>query len=183
MRMAMLMILCLTKSQVMCYDIKICQVVSIMLVDTVLSVAQTYRYLGHTNSLSEEADMEDKTRGLYASRSNRLCFAGSLISDQVKNKLWVSYRKRCMRQFILSYNDSFRILRRLPMKCSASAMFASSNVDSWQARIRRSIYSLRCRLDVSFNLITHSIINSDVHVTSKLYSICIATLYNLAALR
>ena len=49
--------------------------------------------------------------------------------------LWVSYRKRCMRQFIVSYNNSFRILRSLPMRCSASAMFASSNVDSCQARI------------------------------------------------
>ena len=54
------------------------------------------------------------------------------------------------------------------MRCSASAMFASSNVDSCQARIRRSIYSMRGRLDVSFNLITHSVINTDVHVASKL---------------
>ena len=59
-----------------------------------------------------------------------------LCSVQVKNKLfsaycnniymcslWVSYRKRCMRQFVVSYNNSFRILRSLPMRCSASAMF------------------------------------------------------------
>ena len=44
------------------------------------------------------------------------------------------------------------------------------------------LYSLRCRLDVSFNLITHSVINSDVHVASKLNSKWIATLYNLIAL-
>ena len=44
--------------------------------------------------------------------------------------IWVSYRKRCMCQFVVSYNNSFRILRSLPMRCSASAMFASSNVDS-----------------------------------------------------
>ena len=73
-----------------------------------------------------------------------------LCSDQVKNKqfsaycnnihiyvcsLWVSYRKRCMRQFIVSYNNSFRILCSLPMRCSASVMFATSNVDSCQAII------------------------------------------------
>ena len=116
-------------------------------------------------------------------------------SDQVKNKLfsaycgkiyvcslWVSYRKRCMRQFIASYNNSFRILRNLPLRCSASAMFASPNVDSCQARIRRSIYSLRCRLEVSFNLITHSLISSDVHVASKLNSRWIETLYNIKEL-
>ena len=127
--------------------------------------------------------------------SNMLRGKFYFCSDQVKNKLfsaycnniymcslWVSYRKRCMRQFVVSYNNSFRILRSLPMRCSASAMFASSNVDSCQARIRRSIYSRRCRLDVSFNLITRSVINSDVHVLSKLNSTWIATLYNLTEL-
>ena len=188
----------LTKSQVMFYDtLKIGEAANIMLGDTVLNVVQTYRYLGHiiTNNLSDEADMEDKMRGLYA-RSNMLRRKFYFCSDQVKNKLfsaycnniymcslWVSYRKRCMRQFIVSYNNSFRIVRSLPMRCSASAMFASSNVDSCQARIRRSIYSLRCRLDVSSNMITHSVIHSDVHVASKLNNMWIATLYDLAALR
>ena len=48
------------KSQVMFYDtLKIGQAANIMLGDTVLSVTQTYRYLGHiiTNNLSDEADM------------------------------------------------------------------------------------------------------------------------------
>ena len=128
-------------------------------------------------------------RGLYA-RSNMLRRKFYFCFDQVKNKLfsaycnniymcslWVSYRKRCMRQFIVYYNNSFRIVRSLPMRCSASAMFASSNVDSCQAR------SLRCRLDVSSNMITHSVIHSDVHVASKLNNMWIATLYNLSALR
>ena len=148
----------ITKSQVMFYDtLTIGQAANIMLGDTVLNVTQTYRYLGHiiTNNLSDEADMEDKMRGLYA-RSNMLRRKFYFCSDQVKNKifyaycnniymcsLWVSYRKRCMRQFIVSYNNSFRILRSLPMRCSASVMFPSSNVDSCQARIRPSIYSLR----------------------------------------
>ena len=152
----------------MFYDtLKIGQAANIMLGDTLLNVVQTYRYLGHIiiNNMSDEADMEDKMRGLYA-RSNMLRRKFYFCSDQVKNKLfsaycnniyiyiymcslWVSYRKRCMRQCIVSYNNSFRILRSLRMRCSASAMFASFNVDSCQARIRRSIYySLRCRLDV-----------------------------------
>ena len=114
-------------------------------------------------------------------------------SDQVKNKLfsaycnnmcslWVSYRKRCMRQFIVSYNNLFRIVRSLPMRCSASAMFASSNVDSCQARIRRSIYR-DCVVDwMSRHMITYSVIHSDVHVASKLNNMWIATLHNLAVL-
>ena len=40
----------ITKSQVMFYDtVQIGQAANIMLGDTVLSVSQTYRYLGHNN--------------------------------------------------------------------------------------------------------------------------------------
>ena len=51
----------MTKSQVMFYDtLQIGQAGSIILGETGLTVAQTYRYLGHTitNNLSDEADME-----------------------------------------------------------------------------------------------------------------------------
>ena len=80
----------ITKSQVMFYDtLKIGQSANIMLGDTVLSLTQTYRYLGHiiTNNLLDEADMEDKMRGLYA-RSNTLRRKFYFCSDQVKNKLF-----------------------------------------------------------------------------------------------
>ena len=77
----------------MFYDtLKIGQAANIMLGDTVLSVTQTYMYLGHiiTNNLSEEADMEDKMRGLYA-RSNMLRRKFYFCSDQVKNKVFSAY--------------------------------------------------------------------------------------------
>ena len=50
------------------------------------------------------------------------------------------------------------------------------------------MYSLLCRLDVSVKYITLMIVALTViyavhvYVTSKLHSICIATLYNLATL-
>ena len=77
----------------MFYDtLKIGQAANIMLGDTVLSVTQTYRYLGHiiTNNLSDEIDMEDKMRGLYA-RSNMIRRKFYFCSDQVKNKLFSAY--------------------------------------------------------------------------------------------
>ena len=73
----------------------------------------------------------------------------------------------------------FWILHGLPMRCSASGMFAESNVDSCQAQIRRSIYSLRNRLDVSLNVIARSVVNSDVHITSSLHHTWIRTLYTI----
>ena len=66
------------------------------------------------------------------------------------------------------------------MRCSASGMFAEANVDSCQAQIRRSIHSLRNRLDVSLNVIALSVVSSDVHVTSSLHhNMWIRTLYIL----
>ena len=93
--------------------------------------------------------------------------------------LWVKYRKQCMRQFIVSYNNSFRILHGLPMRCSASGMFATANVDSCQTRFRRSVSSLRGRLDASCNVIIMIVVNSDVHVTSSLHRMWITSLYSL----
>ena len=66
--------------------------------------------------------------------------------------LWVSYRKRCMRQFFVYYNNSFRILRSLPMRCSASAMFASSNVDSCKNKIGPSTDPCGTPLKADFQL-------------------------------
>ena len=75
-----------------------------------------------------------------------------------------------MRQFIVYYNNSFRILRSLPMRCSASVMFASSNVDSCQARCRRYIYIyIVCVVDcMSPDLITHSVIYSDYETKQRM---------------
>ena len=51
------------KSSVMFYDtLRIGEAANIMLGETILTVSQSYRYLGHivTNDLSDEADIEEK---------------------------------------------------------------------------------------------------------------------------
>ena len=129
---------------------------NIMLREAPLTVTNSYKYLGHiiTDNLSDEADLEDKERGLYR-RSNALLRTFHFCSDEVKTKLftcycsnvylcslWVKFRKSSMHHFIVSYNNAFRILHGLPMTCSASGMFASSGVNSCQTLIRRCVYSL-----------------------------------------
>ena len=82
--------------------------------------------------------------------------------------LWVNYRKTTFHQFIVAYNNSYRILNRLPMRCSASGMFASDNVNSCTCVIRKSIYSLTTRIFKSTNPIVKSIVWGDVYCTSAL---------------
>ena len=181
------------KSQLMIFDtMKLGYDRHIILGEAPLTVTNSYKYLGHiiTDNLSDEADLEDKERGLYR-RCNALLRTFHFCSDEVKNKLftcycsnvylcslWVKFRKSAMHHFIVSYNNAFRIVHGLPMRCSASGMFASSGVSSCQASFRRSVYSLQCRLHASLNLILHNIINCDVHLTSSLHKAWLRTLHS-----
>ena len=79
-----------------------------------------------------------------------------------------------MSRFIVSYNNAFRILHNLHMRCSASFMFANAVFDSCSTCIRKSIFSLMSRLNTSTNIIVQSTLNSDVY-TGK-YQVNIETL-------
>ena len=68
-------------------------------------------------------------------------------NDNVTDKDNDNDKNTNMRQFFVSYNNSFRILRGLPMICNASDMFACSNADSCQAIIWRSIIYIVCVVD------------------------------------
>ena len=105
-------------------------------------------------------------------------------SERVKNRifssycsnlylcsLWANYRKSSMSRFIVSYNNAFRILHNLNMRCSASFTFANAVLDNCSTCIRKSICSLMCRLNTSINVIVQSTLNGDVYTTSELYQI------------
>ena len=125
----------------------------------ILNVVTAFSYLGHIicDDLSDEADLKAKSRQMYA-KSNTLRNKFHMCSTAVKVKLftayfnnvymcalWVNYRKTAFQQFKVAYNNSYRILNRLPMRCSASNMFANGNVNSCACVLRKSIYSLMTR--------------------------------------
>ena len=98
--------------------------------------------LSHILVTLYDADLKAKSRQMYA-KSNTLRQKFHMCSTAVKVKLftayfsnvymcalWVNYRKTAFHQFKVAYNNSYRILNRLPMRCSASSMFASDNVNS-----------------------------------------------------
>ena len=112
------------KSQLMIFDtMKLGYDGNIILGEAPLTVTNSYKYLGHiiTDNLSDEADLEDKERGLYR-RCNVLLRTFHFCSDEAKNKLftcycsnvylcslWVTLRKSCMHHFMVSYNNAFRM--------------------------------------------------------------------------
>ena len=96
---------------------------NIILGEAPLTVTNSYKYLWHiiTDNLSDEADLEDKERGLYR-KCNVLFRTFHVCSDEVKNKLftcycsnvylcslWVKFRMACMHHLIASYNNAFII--------------------------------------------------------------------------
>ena len=158
-----------------------------------LNTVTSFSYLGHIicNDLSDDADLKAKCRQMYA-KSNTLRQKFHMCSTAVKVKLftayfsnvymcalWVNYRKTTFHQFIVAYNNSYRILNRLPMRCSASGMFASDNVNSCTCVIRKSIYSLTTRIFKSTNPILKSIVLGDVYCTSALRNRWISLLYTV----
>ena len=131
-----------------------------------LGIVITYRYLGHimSDDLSDELDMKTKVRCLYA-RSNMLASKFRFCTNVA---LWARFRQSAMHTFVVAFNNAFRIIHRLPMRCSASYMFADAGLGNCTARRRKSIYNLVCRIDSSSNEIVHDIALCDIHLTSAL---------------
>ena len=58
-----------------------------------------------------------------------------------------------LKNITVACNNSLRILINLPSRCSASFMFATNYIKSFNERIRSYIFSLLCRIQQSDNLI------------------------------
>ena len=159
----------------------------------ILNVVTSFSYLGHIicNDISDDADLKAKARQMYA-KSNTLLQKCHMCSTAVKVKLftdyfsnvymcalWVNYRKTTFHQFIVAYNNSYRILNRLPMICSASGMFATDKVNSYTCVICKSIDSLTTRIFTSTNPIVKNIVRGDVYCTSALRNLWIYLSYTM----
>ncbi len=133
------------------------------------------KYLGHfiTDTLSDIADIERHYKGLCV-RANMLSRRFSKCSTAVKNflfktfcgslyagELWCNHTVAVWRTLRVCYNDSFRILHRLPRYNSASEMFANARVDTLDALRRKAISSFVRRLFISENSLLKAFLTSD----------------------
>ena len=60
--------------------------------------------------------------------------------------LWVKFKKSVGKSVKVAFNNSFRILHNLNMRCSASEMIVLNNVRSYPEMYRKSVYSFMKRL-------------------------------------
>ena len=129
------------------------------------------KYLGHYIS-ADGKDVKDMNRAcsqVYA-QGNSLIRKFHMCTDKVKVKLFVTYcsqfycaplwhfqkSDKSYRKLFVAYNNVFRLFLRLPRDaqgrpCSASGMFVSRKVRSFQEILRNLVFKFQCRLNLSQN--------------------------------
>ena len=146
------------------------------------------KYLGHyiTADGKDEKDMNRACRQLYA-QGNSLIRKFHMCTERVKVKLFITYcsqfycaqvwcfnnNDKYYKKLNVAYNNVFRYFLRLPRDeqgrpCSASGMFVSRKVKSFQEILRNVVYKFRCRLDSSENELIKCTLFRHISDVSKL---------------
>ena len=146
------------------------------------------RYLGHniTADGKDDNDMIKTCRQLYA-QGNSLTRKFHMCTEKVKIKLFVTYcsqfycaqlwqfkgTDKVYRKLNVAYNNVFRFFLNLTRDaqgrpCSASGMFVSRKVKSFQEIMRNLVFKFRCRLNLSMNELVISSLYANVVASSKL---------------
>ena len=135
------------------------------LAGTALTECSEIKYLGHiiANDLTDDRDIYRQRQKLYV-QANMLCRKFSMCSVAVKISLfkayctpmytahlWCHYKQSSIRKLTVAYNDSMRLLLRIPRRSSASQMFVSVGVPTCAAVLRNLMYRFMCRVSESQN--------------------------------
>ena len=152
-----------------------------------LTEVNEVKYLGHiiTDDGKDDKDILNACGQLYA-QGNSLLRKFHMCSDKVKTKLFVTYcsqfycahlwkfnkSDRIYNKLRVAYNNVFRFLLGLArdeqgIPCSASGMFVSRNVKSFEEILRNLIFRFQSRLDLSNNELVCSTVNVHYLMDSK----------------
>ena len=133
-----------------------------------------YKYLGCLicNDCTDNADIKRQLHSFYA-KSNMLLRKFYLCNAEIKKvlytsyctnfyctQLWFNYSSLTISKLRVAFNNGFRKLMNYNRSCSASAMFANNNIQSFDGLRRKCIYNFRERLNNSENTILRDICNS-----------------------
>ena len=142
-----------------------------------------FLYLGHliSDDLSDDQDVKRLIRSLYAT-GNMLVRKFSFCNELVKislfktycyslygSALWCNYKAGTWRKIKVCHNDIFRNLMGVPRFHSASSLFVNKNVYNLDMLTRKSIFSLKSRMENSANAICAAAIRSEVRVYSPIW--------------
>ena len=116
--------------------------------------------------------MKRQLRSLYIS-SNSVLSRFGLCSVSVKCRLidsfslnfycsylWCNFNKASISKMRVAYNNIYRRILGYNRRDSASLMFATHGIDSFEARARKVCYGFRNRLELSSNAIVLSVLHN-----------------------
>ena len=161
---------------------KVYKSAEIYLETRVLTFVESVSYLGHviSSSMSDIDDIKRQYRALCI-RANSLSRRFDMCSEDVKHQLfqsycmsmycatlWANYTVKSMQSLRVCYNNALRMLLGKPRYCSASEVFVSAGLLSFNEYIRKSIYSFKQRVITSKNVIVKCIVDSGVFAESAL---------------
>ena len=153
----------------------------LLLGNSTINFTQQVNYLGLiiNDNLNDDDDILRQTRSLYCI-ANKLKYNFNHCNIKVKkylfqhycptfygSHLWCEYRNFSMNRLRVAYNDSYRILHNLPRSSSARAHQVQSNILTFDALIRKYIFSFISRCLKSENIFISSLMSSDVWYKSK----------------
>ena len=132
-----------------------------------------------------EADVEiNSIQFNVLARKFRFCSSGvknvlfhSYCGTMYTSSLWCKFKKQSLKSVHVAYNNSFRILHQLPARCSASFMFVSNHIKSFNELTRSSIFSLLRRLQDSKNPLFVNYFYTDIHFRSPMFKYWTTQLY------
>ena len=155
---------------------KQCGLADTFISGTMCEFANEVKYLGVmiNSSLKTTIDVKRQTRNFY-SRANLLIRNFRHCTDNVKCylfqsyctsmyccQLWFNSTKGSIKKLRTSYNSALRRFLVISKPYSASQMFVSRGILSFDELLRKSIYRFVERIDNSTNSIIHACLSSSV---------------------
>ena len=172
-----------------CSSIK--KVPNIYLGNCKLTYVEEFNYLGHTinSKFSDDEDVKKETRKLCAQGNTiirkfrfcnfdaKCCLFKTFCYSVYCCSLWANYTAASMSKIKVIYNNIMRKLVNVPVYSSASFMFASLRVKSFQELRRSNSFSIMQRVLDSNNSMIIALRTSDAKLSSKLWQVWTTILY------
>ena len=128
--------------------------------DECLKYVDTFKYLGFvfSENKKDDADMLRQLRSLYA-KANRITRMFHYCTVDVKlllikfyctsfycGYLWCDYKASTFSKLRVAFNNVYRRMLGLPKWSSASGMYATHNIENFEALLRKTLYGFVQRL-------------------------------------
>ena len=84
------------------------------------------------------------------------------------SSMWFDSTVTSMRKLKIAYNNSLRKIQNLSKYNSASEMFVSLNIPSFNELLRKFVFRFRSRIQDSGNSLVNNIVKSSVPLFSKI---------------